>query len=245
MDTLVESLLEGFFLSFTTKIQSYISDIESKVVSLGTGIGQSVATAIITGLWDDLRGRFILLVFSLWGIYIVRVFVHDMIALYALATEYWRVSMFVGVTFIVLHFVTMKGEGVAIYQDEPEIEVEESAGETIGMEATKAGERPRATSYSYWWTTSVRKSDGKVETTTEETRTLKVSADGKNTQLDVHTASKKTDVGGKKKPLAASETKEDKLSVALASLKPSKLVAADADSTIQISPDGKSTFAGK
>lgn len=245
MDTLLESLLEGFFLSFTTKIQAYISDIESKVVSFGTGIGQSVATAIITGLWNDLRGRFILFVFSLWGIYIVRVFVHDMIALYALATTYWRVSMFVGVTFVVLHFVTMKGEGIEIYQDQAEIEVEETICETVGMEATKAGERPRATSYSYWWTTSVRKSDGKVQTTTEETTTLKVSADGKSTELDVRTASKRSDMGGKKKPLKASETKDNELSVALASLKPSKLVPADEESTVQTSTDGRSTFAGE
>jgi hypothetical protein len=240
MDHLLESLLEGFFESFTLKLRDYVSNIESKVIGFGTGIGRSVANGVLTNLWDDLRGRFILLVLGLHAVYVVRVFVYDLIALYGLATRYWRVTMFVSVTLLVLMMVTMKGEAVEVHGEGSTETVEVGMGSSA---VEKTGDRRRATSYSYWWTSSIRKSDGKVQTTTEET-TLNVNADGMRmevTELDMHKSSKSTPV----KKFQGKMKEKNELSTIKATLRPSKLVAAGEHSTVQISADGRSTFTGE
>ncbi len=89
----------------------------------------------------------------------------------------------------------------------------------------------------------MRKSNGQIQTTTEQTTTLKVSAAGRRTQLNVHKASKRTQVQKSVKEKESGEEKES--AVTDAPSRPSKLVAGDKMSTIQLSPDGRSTFAGK
>jgi hypothetical protein len=171
--------------------------------------------------------------------YVVRVFVADMILLSALAKEYWRVSMFVGVTLVILHLVTLKGEGVECYEEEVPKEIDSGLVE-VGVE--NPGDRPRATSFSYWWTSSVRKSDGKGQTTTEETTTFKITGTEKGTEVDLHQTSSKKPFA-KSKPNGKLESEEQALLNELNSVKPKKLVVANETSTVQISPDGQSTFA--
>ncbi len=238
MDLMVESMMEGFFESFFHKIQDYVVSIEDKFTALGTSIGKSVAAAIVSFLWDDIRGRIILLILGLHAIYVVRVFVADMILLSALAKEYWRVSMFVGVTVLILHFVTLKGEGVECYEEVPK-EIDSGLVE-VGV--GNPGDRSRATSFSYWWTSSVRKSDGKGQTTTEETTTFKITGTEKGTEVDFHQASSKKPFA-KSKPTGKLEGEEQALLNESNSVSPKKLVVANELSTVQISPDGQSTFA--
>jgi hypothetical protein len=218
MDHFLESLLEGFFESFVAKIKDYISDIEHKVTGFGTGMGIAISSAIITGLWENIRGRCILFVFGLWAVYIVRVFVHDMFALYGLASEYWRVTMFVGVTILVLHFVTMKGADAGVEVND-------------GTESTSVGtQKPTETSGSFWWKSSVRMSDGEVQTTIVGGSTLKVGAKESSTVP----ASKR--VLSRKEPEATPKAR--------ALVKPSRLVAAQTTSTLRFSANGRTTFAG-